>query len=57
MLRQFSKSPVSDDNRTQAAQDPRIALGEEALRINTAKRRGSEKVKDVTAGLKAEFIK
>lgn len=57
MLRQFSKSPVSDDNRIQAAQDPRIALGEEALRINAAKWRRSEKVKDVTAGLKAEFIK
>lgn len=54
MLRQFSKSPVSDDNRTQAAQDP---LGEEALPFNAAKWRRSEKVKDVTAGLKAEFIK
>lgn len=57
MLRQFSKSPVSDDNRTQAAQDPRSALGKEALHINAAKWRRSEKVKDIPAGLKAEFIK
>lgn len=51
MLRQFFKSPVSDDSRTQLAQAPRIV---KALGIAASK--GAEEAKDGGVdGLKAEF--